>query len=77
MVAHVSFGDNGALWRGVVRTSGKPSIFFKKIIYGSSVGTDIVTVSLGEVTAQPGCVRQETAESCSLFFVRWVAIDTN
>ena len=56
----------------VMRVSGKTSTLFK--IHGSPDGIDIVTVSPAKITAQPGRIWQETAESCSggLRFVRWV-----
>ena len=51
----------------------KTSIFFRT--HCSPVGTDIVTVSLGKITAQPGRVWQETAGTCSgsLCFVCWLS----
>ena len=69
MVGHAPLGvtelfgrGNEGLWENVYSTLGKPT-FFR--IYGSPDGTDIMTVSPGEIAAQSGSVWQEVAGSCS------------
>ena len=60
--ACASFGSNGALRWGNEFLWENLNLFRS---YGSPDGTDIVIVSPGEITAQPGRKWQKTAGSCN------------
>ena len=61
-MGHASSAGNGAIRRGNEDLLENLHLFK---INGSPDGTDIVTVSPGEIAAQPGRVWRETAGSCS------------